>query len=123
MSTRDGDLTCNAVRIVDATLLAIRLAVAYTLPEPAFKPLLSPAIACIPALLNCALKDRTDDVIRLLERFTSDTALFIPDLTSRTTELNPDLYFVMIKLIDFADVLDIRFVLLSNSLLIDCSPD
>src|SRR5690625_5405666 len=122
MSTRDGDLTCNAVRIVDATLLAIRLAVAYTLPEPAFKPLLSPAIACIPALLNCALKDRTDDVIRLLERLTCDTALVIADLTSRTTELNPDLYVLIIELIDFAYVLDIRFVLVSDSLLFNCRP-
>src|SRR5690554_950367 len=107
MSTRDGDLTCNAVRIVDATLLAMRLAVAYTLPEPAINPLLRPAIACIPALLNCEFKDRTDDIIRLLDRFTSVTALFIPDLTSRATELNPDLYTLIIKLIDFADVLDI----------------
>src|SRR5690625_422131 len=123
MATRDGDLSLNAVRIVDATLLAMRLAVAYALPEPAFNPFLRPAIACIPALLNCALKVRTDDIIRLLERFTSDTALFIPDLTSRDTELNPDLYVLIIRLIDFADVLDIRFVLLSNSLLIDCSPD
>src|SRR5690606_20005004 len=91
MSTRDGDFTLRAARIVDATLLAMRLAVAYTLPDPAFKPFLSPAIACIPALLNCEFKDRTDDIIRLLDRFTSVTALFIPDLTSRATELNPDL--------------------------------